>query len=112
MAENTAKPSIDIKDDLHQAVIVGKYETIKFFSGKKIYIFGGLIILVAALIAILFTVFPDDVTDTKTVTATFVSFDRLGTQEEPVLRSSPKAVCRQNSLFAWKSSLLFIQGFT
>ena len=77
MAENTAKPSIDIKDDLRQAVIVGKYETIKFFSGKKIYIFGGLIILVAALIAILFTVFPDDVTDTKTVTATFVSFVTL-----------------------------------
>ena len=42
MAENSAKPSIDIKDDLRQAAIVGKYEIIKFFSGKKIFIFGGL----------------------------------------------------------------------
>lgn len=67
----------DIKDDLRQAAIVGKYEIIKFFSGKKIFIFGGLILLVAALVTTLFVVFPDDVTDAKNVTATFVSFVTL-----------------------------------
>ena len=32
----------DPKDDIRQAVIVGRYEILKFFSGKKIFIFGGL----------------------------------------------------------------------
>ena len=77
MTNTEQNRTVDIKDDLRQAAIVGKYEIIKFFSGKKIFIFGGLIILIAALIAILFMVFPDDVTDAKSVTATFVSFVTL-----------------------------------
>ena len=68
---------VDFKDDLRQAAIVGKYEIIKFFSGKKIFIFGGLILLVAALVTTLFVIFPDDVSSTKNVTATFVSFVTL-----------------------------------
>ena len=77
MAEDSAKPSIDIKDDLRQAVIVGKYETIKFFSGKKIFIFGGLILLVAALVTILFIAFPSDNTTPRDVASSFVSFVTL-----------------------------------
>ena len=76
MSEN-AKPSIDVKDDLRQALIIGKYETIKFFSGKKIFVFGGIVVALAILVGVLMHFFPDDMVTTKNVTSQFVSFVTL-----------------------------------
>ena len=48
--ENPIKLDVDLKDDIRQAFIVAKYETMKFTSGKKILIYG--IINVIALVAL------------------------------------------------------------
>ena len=51
------KANIDYKDDLRQALIVSRYETMKFFSGKKILIFGIINILILALMTVLIFAF-------------------------------------------------------
>ena len=76
MTDN-ARPSIDLKDDLRQAAIVGKYEIIKFFSGKKIFVFGGIVVALAILVGALMHFFPDDMVTTKSATSQFVSFVTL-----------------------------------
>ena len=60
---DNAKANIDIKDDLRQAFIVGRYEVMKFLSGKKILIFGIINILVLALLTgVIFAVELDGLT--------------------------------------------------
>lgn len=51
--ESETKRNVDLKDDIRQALIVFRYEIMKFMSGKKILIFGIINIAILALITLL-----------------------------------------------------------
>ena len=59
------KPDIDFKDDFRQALIVAKYEIMKFLSGKKILIFGIINALVLAILTIVIFAVHIDNLDTE-----------------------------------------------
>ena len=69
-----SKPDIDFKDDFRQALIVSKYEIMKFISGKKILIFGILEALILAIMAVVMFFFSQGEITTKGALATYVSF--------------------------------------
>lgn len=72
--DSEQKRQIDVKDDLRQAVIVGRYEILKFFHGKKIFIFGGLIIALYALMTYLMFAFGEDDMTVRGATQSYISF--------------------------------------
>ena len=77
MEDMITKREIDIKDDTRQALIVGRYEIIKFFNGKKIYIFGIIYALVLALLSVVLFFFTDGDPTTEEILPTFISFVTL-----------------------------------
>ena len=77
MDEVISKPEKDYKDDLRQAMIVSKYEVMKFVSGKKIYIFAILEALVLGLLAVVMFFFSNEGFSTKGGLATYISFISL-----------------------------------
>ena len=77
MDEVVSRPEKDYKDDLRQAMIVSKYEVMKFISGKKIYIFAILEALVLGLLAVVMFFFSNGEISTKGGLATYISFISL-----------------------------------
>ena len=77
MESTVTKPKIDYKDDLRQAASVGKYEVMKFLSGKKILIFGILNVLVLGLTAAILFIFNTDGLTTEDGIVSFISFSSL-----------------------------------
>ena len=77
MDEVYDKAKLDLKDDLRLACIVAKYEGIKFMSGKKIMIFGILIVAVLALISVAVLGFGGDNVTTEGGLYTYISFAEL-----------------------------------
>ena len=77
MEDTIAKREIDIKDDTRQALIVGRYEIIKFFNGKKIYIYGIIYALVLALLSVVLFFFTDGDPTTESILSGYVSFITL-----------------------------------
>lgn len=75
--EGKQKASIDVGDDLRQAVIVGRYEILKFFYGKKIFIFGGLILALYALVTWIMFAFADQDMTVRGATQSYISFLQL-----------------------------------
>ncbi len=71
------RASIDLKDDLRQASIVCRYEILKFFSGKKIFIYLALVVLVFGLLTFVSFAFGDGTPDVKDETSSFFSFVTL-----------------------------------
>ena len=63
-----------IADDLRQAFVVGKNEITKYARGKKLLIFGVIIIVIAALLSALPYVLGSSYEDPDDVALTFVSF--------------------------------------
>ncbi len=66
-----------IAEDIRQAGLVSKYEVIKFFSGKKIFIYAGLMILVYGLLTFVFFKFGGDDLSAAENTQTYFSFVTL-----------------------------------
>ena len=79
--ENTetvlSKRNVDFKDDLRQAFIVAKYEIMKFLSGKKIFIFGAIVIGTLAILGIVMFVWGNNDIKTEEGVYNFVSFSEL-----------------------------------
>lgn len=67
----------DPKDDIRQAVIVGRYEILKFFSGKKIFIYLALVIAIFAILTTVYIMFGDDGSTVQDSTSTYFSFVTL-----------------------------------
>ena len=77
MMDGKQKASIDVGDDLRQAVLVGRYEILKFFHGKKIFIFGGLILALYALVTWIMFAFADPDMTVRGATQSYISFLQL-----------------------------------
>lgn len=65
---------VDIQDDLRQSFVIAKNEIRKFFSGKKIYLFSALMLLIMALLAIVPYAFGNGYENAITITVLFASF--------------------------------------
>ena len=63
----------DLKEDLRQGATVGRYEVIKFISGKKIMVFGIIIAAILALVTFVLFYFGNEITQ-EGVAATYVGF--------------------------------------
>ena len=83
-----SKPDIDFKDDTRQALIVTKYEIMKFISGKKILIFGIIGLATLALITVVMFCFGSDDMTTENGVSTYLSFISLLTLLGATLFSS------------------------
>ena len=70
------KRNIDIKDDTRQAFIVMRYEFMKFISGKKIFIYAVINLIILGIIAAIFFTSSGNTT-TEGMMGDFVSFQSL-----------------------------------
>ena len=70
------KRNIDIKDDTRQAFIVMRYEFMKFISGKKIFIYAAINLIILGIVAAIFFTSSGNTT-TEGMMGDFVSFQSL-----------------------------------
>ena len=70
------KRNIDIKDDTRQAFIVMRYEFMKFISGKKIFIYAVINLIILGIVAAIFFTSSGSTT-TEGMMGDFVSFQSL-----------------------------------
>lgn len=75
--DNVEKPSGGVMEDIRHAGLISKYEVIKFFSGKKMFIFLGLMILVYGLLTFVFFKYGEDDLSAASNTQTYFSFVTL-----------------------------------
>ena len=67
----------DPKDDIRQASIVCRYEVLKFFSGKKIFIYLALVVAVFVILTVVAAVYGDADESVQDDTSSFFSFVTL-----------------------------------
>ena len=67
------KRNIDLKDDIRQAFIVMRYEFMKFVSGKKIFIYAAINLIILAIVAAIFFTSSGNTT-TEGMMGDFISF--------------------------------------
>ena len=68
---------VDLKDDTRQAYVIAKNEIKKFFRGKKILLFGILVLAIILLQTIIPIVFNSPYSSKDNVLSSFVSFSIL-----------------------------------